>query len=588
MADKDYSLLELERDAEKKEAKETVAEARELLNTFIKALKAYRLYPPENPTVQSLKDQAFQKFQDFLKAHNSLVLKIGEYDITYKGVTLYENRDLKTSLAFLFYKDGIRELRFLEGLEEWEFQELLDIIKQSDSLNPLEDDLATLLWEKNFSHISYLAVDVFLEEMPSIIPQNPEDFRKKMNLEPLPPSFLGDFEDDESEIDLYDTLQAVRTPPMANNRSVYFLTPEELEGLRKEVEMELAPTSVFNEVDILLEILALEKNLEPFQDAVQVLQKILDALISLGEFGRASDLLMRVNIILRTCELTDWQVKIIQQIPEKAAEETMVEKIGKIIDKGEGVNFDEVSNYLLLLGPKAIPPLIKVLGELNNSKARRTICEVLVELGKNKVDLIAPHIEDQRWFLVRNIAYILGRIGKESSIPYIQKALYHKEPRVRREAVQALGLIGGPKAIVLLEKALHDEDSRIRSMAVLNMARLGRKEVLPIILKVIQSKDFAKKDTAEIKAFFDALGSIGDNEAVGPLKKLLEQRSWFGMGQKEDIRLGAAWALAMIGSKEAKAVLEAGKNSRDESIRLACTQALNRQPLRGSRESSNW
>lgn len=569
--------------------KEVLAQAKDLLNTFIKALKAYRLYPPENPTVQGLKEQVYQKFQSFLNVHHSLILKIGESDISFKDVTLYENRDLKNSLAFLFYKDGIRELRFLEGLEDWEIQDFLDILKQSETLNQLEDDLTTLMWEKNFVHISYVAADIFLEEMPTVIPESPAQFREKLNVEPISPSTAADFGEDDPEIDFYESFQKMRnTSSMLDNRSVYFLTPEELEGLRKEVEMEIAPSSVFNVVDILLEILALEKDPPPFQNTVQVLQKILDALISLGEFKKAADLLTRLNIILNTYELMDWQAKIIQQILVNAGEELRIEKIGKIIDKGEGVNLEEVSSYLLLLRPNAIAPMIKVLGELNNSKARRMLCEVLVELGKNKVELIAPHIEDHRWFLVRNIAYILGRIGKEISLPYMQKALSHNEPRVRREAVQALNNIGGSQVIPLLEKALSDDDPRIRSTAALNMARVGRKMSLPILLKIIQSKEFTKRDAAEVKAFFDAVGSIGDNEAIGPLKKLLEQRSWLGIGRKEDIRLGAAFALAMIGTQEAKEVLEAGKNSRDESIRLACTQALSRKPSKGIKEFPIW
>lgn len=568
--------------------KESISQARELLNTFIKALKAYRLYPPENPAVQGLKEQIFQKFQSFLEEYHSLVLKIGEANISFKGVSLYENTDLKTSLAFLFYKNGIRELRFREGLEEGEIQDFLEILKQADILNQLEDDLVTLLWEKNFTHISYLAVDTFLEEMPALVPENAAQFREKMNLEPLPPAELGDL-GEESDFDLYENLQRMESPPpMAHNRSVYFLTPEELEALRKEVEMEIAPASMFNIIDILFEILALEKNPEPFQDTGQALEKVLDVLISLGEFKKASDLLTRVNIVLNTFELREWQIKIIQEILQKAGEKTRIEIIGKIVDKGEGVNLDEVSNYLLLLGPSAIPALIKVLGELNNSRARRMLCEVLVELGKNKLDLIAPHIEDQRWFLVRNIAYILGRIGQEASLPYLQKALGHREPRVRREAVQALGAIGTPKVIPLLEKALHDEDSRIRSIAALNLARVGKKASVPILLRVVQSKEFAKREAAEIKAFFDALGAVGDNEVINPLRKLLEQKSWLGLSRREDVRLGAAFALAIIGTPEAREILEAGKNSRDESLRLACIQALSRQHARGFRDLSNW
>jgi HEAT repeat protein len=106
---------------------------------------------------------------------------------------------------------------------------------------------------------------------------------------------------------------------------------------------------------------------------------------------------------------------------------------------------------------------------------------------------------------------------------------------------------------------------------------VGKKATLPALLNVVQEKDFSKRDSAEIKAFFDAIGIVGSNEAIKPLQKLLEQKSWFGTGKKDEFRLRAAGALALIGSAEAKSILESGSNSKDENIRRACLQALRRQ-----------
>jgi len=568
--------------SEGKDLSEAIAQARDLVNTFVKTIKAFRLYPAENPSLIGFREQLYRKLQLFLNQYHSLTLKIGESDLSYQGVPLYENPDLKTSLTIVLYKDGLRELHFMEGLEEWELDGLIDLLKRSESINQMEDDLVTLMWEKDFLHIGYLATDEYLEEMPVIIPEDAGQFREKLNFEPLAENVLRDLGEgaEGEEFDYYELLKEVESPrPPSVDRSVYFLTPEELEGLRKEVEAEVAPTFVFNVIDILFEILALEKTPGPFQDAANVLLKLLDALMTLGEFQKAGDLLTRVNIILNTYELEDWQVQIIQQLPEKAGDVSRIERIGRILEKSDGARLEEVNRYLVLLKPNAVQPLIKILGGLNNSKARRMLCEVLIEIGKGHTDLIIPFIDDPRWFLVRNITYILGRIGKETSLPPIQKAMNHQEPRVRREAVQALGLIGGPKASALLGKALADGDVRIRCMAALNFAKVGKKASLPALLETIQGKEFSKKDAAEIKAFFDAIGMVGSNEAIQSLQKLLEQKGWFSTGKRDDLRLGAAGALALIGTPEARAILEAGRNSKDESIRLACTQAMRRKTI---------
>jgi HEAT repeat protein len=151
--------------------------------------------------------------------------------------------------------------------------------------------------------------------------------------------------------------------------------------------------------------------------------------------------------------------------------------------------------------------------------------------------------------------YILARIGKEQAFPTIQRSFNHAEARVRREAVQALGSIGGSKAFGLLVKAVKDEDVRIRSMAALSLAKVGKEASLPHLLEIVQSKEFPKREKAEIKAFFEAIGMIGSNEAIGPLQKLLEQRSWFAKKNSE-IQMGAASALELIGTPEAKSILK--------------------------------
>ncbi len=263
---------------------------------FLKTIKAFCLYPTDNPTLVGMQEQLSRRFQTYLEMYNSFALQIGEYDFSFRGKIVYEDRELQGSLPFLFFKDGMRELRFMEGIEEWEIRGLTDIIIQRDNINEFEDDLITLIWEKDFIHISYIATDQFLEETPVLIPET--------------------------------------------------------------------------------------------------------------------------------------------------------------------------------------------------------------------------------WYLVRNLVYILGRIGQETSMPYIQKSYSHSEPRVRREAVQAAGLIGGPRATTLLTRALKDQDLRIRSMAGINLARVGKKASLPALLEVIQAKDFSKRDPYEVKAFFEAVGSVGSNEAVRPLQQI--------------------------------------------------------------------
>ncbi len=556
------------------ETDEELLLARDLLSYFLKTFKAIRFYPSDNPTVKGFREQLFKKFQFFLNKYPTFIFQIDEYTLSFKGRMFYENHDPKSSLAFFFYKDGLRELRFARGLEEWEMNGLLDIIKASETLNELEDDLVTLIWEKDFMNISYLATDDFLEELPVLIPQHIDQFRSQLVFKPVAQNVQVDLADGE-EPDLDRLLAPSASVSALQDRTLYSLTHEEIDCLKAEVEQEIDSTFVFNATkEILFEILVLEKETEPFRDATTLLLKILDGFLTIGEFRQATELLTRFYQLLRQNGLQGWQLEILRQWIEDAGDEVRIERIGRVIEKDPGIRLEDVSAYLVLLQQNSIKPLIQLLGELKNSKSRRVVCDALSEIGKNAIDLFTPFIDDRRWFLVRNITYILGRIGKEKALPYIQKAFNHEELRVRREAIQALGLIGGPKAISLLIKSLNDRDSRIRAMAATHLGRIGKNIGLSALLEIVQSKDFQKKETAEIKAFLDAIGMVGSNEALPVLQQILERKSLLGLGKKEDIRPAVAHALAMIGTPEARAILERGKNSKDELVRNACQQAL--------------
>jgi len=564
------------------ESDEEILLARDLTKSFLKAIKAFRFYPPENPALKSFQELLPKKFQFFLNKYNSFIFQIGEYTLSYKGKVLYENWDVKTSLAFLFYKDGLRELRFMKGLEEEEVLGLVDIIVRCDNINQMEDDFITLMWEKDFNHIGYLATDEFLENMPIHIPDNVDQFRKDLIFKPMAHEVEVDFleNDLEEEANLDEALSKLieELHSFVSNRSVYSLTPEEVEKLRKDVEEEIKPTYVLNIVDVIFEILGSEKEPEPYKNAVNILIKVLDAMIILGEFRKAIDLVRRIYIFQKTYELKDWQLEIIRKFLIDAGDDQRIDRIGKLLEQEEGVPLEEIRNYLVLLQQNAIKPLVRLLGERQKSKARRVICDALSEIGKNAPELFVSYMDDPRWYLVRNITYILGRIGKEESLPYIQKAFNHEDPRVRREAIQALGLIGGAKAVGLLVKCLKDEDSRIRTTAALHLGKVGKKAALEPLLEIVLSKDFQKRGSEEIKGFFEAIGIMGSSrESILVLRRLLERKSWLGRG-KDEIRIGAAQALATIGTPEVMAILESGKDSKDESIRNACLQALKSKP----------
>jgi len=65
------------------EADEEFLLARDLTSAFIKAVKAFRFYPPDNPTLKGFREQLLKKFQFFLNKYHSFTIQLGEYDLSF-------------------------------------------------------------------------------------------------------------------------------------------------------------------------------------------------------------------------------------------------------------------------------------------------------------------------------------------------------------------------------------------------------------------------------------------------------------------------------------------------------------------------
>lgn len=72
---------------------------------------------------------------------------------------------------------------------------------------------------------------------------------------------------------------------------------------------------------------------------------------------------------------------------------------------------------------------------------------------------------------------------------------------------------------------------------------------------------------------YDALGAAHSNQALPVLRAHLERPGLFTGKKSDEMRGGAARALALIGTPEALAILHAGDSSRNTAIRDACQRA---------------
>jgi HEAT repeat protein len=539
---------------EEKAMEEKVKSTKALVQTFLQTLKAFRLYEANHPILAKFLERLRRDFDQYFDEFDSFSLQIGEHRLFYRGNVVYENQDMKESLAFVFFKDGIRELQFSKGLEFKEMMDFLNIVRKSDFLNRMEDDLVTLFWEKDFSHITFTTVDEFLEGSGIFVPATEEDLIKgseyKGSLEEWPQEKADEGQVESSHVPAAEGLeQAINPAPGQSLVQACQLTPDEREAIDREAHQEQQPEYIYVLIDNLIEILLhLGEDADAYENMISYFDRVMEYLLEQKEVGEAVALLKRLNDTVESMVLKDQQIFAIRRILEKSSSPHHIELLGKTM-KGNGeIQSEPILQYLRSLTKQAIQPLCILLGEVESGKWRKAICDQLVELSQQEeIQLLSKFLSDRNPFLVCHILYILGKIGHPSTVKYLGNLVTHEDLKVREETLQVLNKYG-EKGKDLIQKFLRDPISGIRTKAALILARNVKGEAVKPLTEIILSEDFFRRDYEEKASFFRALGETGSKEAIPVLKKIAKERRWFQRTKWDEMRQCANNTLKMMGA----------------------------------------
>jgi len=427
-------------------------------------------------------------------------------------------------------------------------------VRKSDFLNRMEDDLVTLLWEKDFSHITFTTVDEFLEGSGIYVPATEEDLLKRSEYRGHGEEWLEERPDEKQEASSRGSEaggleQAINPAPGQSLPEACQLTLEESQTIDQEAQQEQNPEYVYVLIDNLIEILLhMGEDVDAYENMISYFDRVIEYLLEEKEVGKAVDLLKSLDGTMESMVLKDKQIFAIRRILEKSSSPHNIELLGKAMRGNGEVQSEPIHLYFGFLSKQAVEPLCLLLGELESGKWRKAICERLVELCRGDVHPLSKFLSDSNSFLVCHILYILGKIGDPSTVKYLGNLVTHEDLKVREEALQILSKLGG-KGGDLLQKFLRDSASAIRAKAALLLARNTRAGAVKPLTEIILSEDFYKVDYEEKSCFFRALGETGSKEVIPMLKRIAKKRSWFQKGRWDEMRQCAANTLKMMGAE---------------------------------------
>src|SRR5207244_1463854 len=134
-----------------------------------------------------------------------------------------------------------------------------------------------------------------------------------------------------------------------------------------------------------------------------------------------------------------------------------------------------------VVGISSVEALKPVVMVEEPTLASRRAEEAILSFGKQAVARLSSLVADPKWFVQRNGARLLGRIGSAEAVPLLQPMLRQSDPRVVREAVAALSAIDDPAAARAIHTVLRAATGGLRR-AVTDALVAGKDpRVVPIL-----------------------------------------------------------------------------------------------------------
>ncbi len=536
----------------------------DLLKAFVKAVRAHQLYLPNNPmharSLQSVRDA----FSTVWQHTDELDLQVVETQLTWEGrVVLDEHERTSDNIAWLFYKDGIRELKILQGFEEEELAVLFDILQRVRKATDDDDDLLTLMWEREFATLQYRYVDLTAEGGPGVESMERAEQKEKIL---SPAQAEAGLQSTNSSIAKLDDFDA----------TLYFLDDREVEYLQGEIKREFSTDLRPAVIASLLDIFEAHKDPTVREEICGLLDYFLLILLSTAQYRNAAYLLREASVTAgRAPEVLEPQKQRLTQMGELMSDPKPLGQLLQALEesplRAPQMELDELFG---ILQPRALETILSWIGRSNNPQLKMLLELAATRLASMYTAELIRLIGSDDEAVVMEAIKRAAALKSAAAVPALGKMLSVGEPEMRVAAVIALTEIGSPGAMQMLERAVADEDREVRIVAVRALGARNARASVSRIEAAIKGKVLRESNLTEKMAFFEAYGLLSGDAGITLLDGLLNAKGFMGKRDDSEIRACAAMALGKIGSTKAMESLNKASGEKDVIVRNAVSRAI--------------
>jgi len=544
---------------------EGLAAVENLMQVLDKGMRAIQLYLPNNPVYQRAVANIDAAFVPVWEHCTEIELQVAETTLVWEGKPVLSQESKSDSMAWVLYKDGVRSITLVSGVEDDEIVRFLQVIQKARTLDQeASDDLMTLLWDQDFQSIRYTYVEIGMEDVPQLEksdqePQaKPEEVRREVEEEAPEerPEGMVSVED-------FDT-------------TLYFLDQKEIAYLKAEIEREYQQDLRGNVLSMLFDLLELQTYSTVRAELLSIVENFIPYLLGVGDFHSVAYILREIRVVTeRARELLPEHRKALADLPAKLSEKESLGQLLQTLDEAVvHPTEEELGELFRELQPQALGSVLSWLPRLTNERVRGLLYAAARRLAQAHPQELTQALEAEDEDVLTETVGLIKELRLPPVVPALGTLLDRATPRVRRATVDALTAIASPGALQQLEKALEDDDREVRIRAVRAIGSHGYRQAFPIVEAVISGRKLKGADLTERTAFFETYGMLAGPDGLKTLKAMLEPRGLLRKKEVPEIRACAAMAIGKIRSSDAREVLARNAGDKDPLVRNAVGRAL--------------
>lgn len=505
-------------------------ETEDVLIEFNKALRAINFYPPGHSALKPILKRAYEILKKYLYTQGILPLTIKREGFFFRDAPIGRSPAL-LGLSHEFFLRRIRNIQFLRTLEPKEFTTILKMLTEKPEKLISEGGSERYVFSRGVR-------SVIINEIRY------EDFRleedKRLEEEELVE--LGVEEEQEAE----------------NILSLDFaLTEEEEEVLKLLNQLETLYES--NSYIQILKLIIGKTKLLFLQNKLDVAFRVLTALARhFIEPKRPREVKPYIAEGLRTI-----------------ADDKTIPLIVNQLCSPEVKDPSDLINLLVIIGESVLSTLIIRLSTEKDLRSRKRLILAIVRFKEKALPRLLPFLNDNRWYVVRNIVAILGEMQLPESVPYLGKILDYPDVRVQKEIIKTLSKIRTKESIEILLMLLFKKSSpEVRSYAAYALGIVRETFAIPYFLKILKGRSLYFEDLSFLKEVILSLGRIGSYECITPLVKLFKKKSFLFRGRFRFLKSVISQALGELGGEDSMQLLfDCGVRSKGE-LRETCFKVI--------------